>query len=88
MVFPSCTLAAMTDANPFEDLRRRLSEALRNSPAQDIEKNLHALLGAFFDRFDLAAREDLEVHKKLLERAQARLAELEARVTELEARKP
>ncbi len=78
----------MTDANPFEDLRRRLSEALRNSPAQDIEKNLHALLGAFFDRFDLAAREDLEVHKKLLERAQARLAELEARVTELEARKP
>ncbi len=78
----------MTEANPFEDLRRRLSEALRNSPAQDIEKNLHALLGAFFDRFDLAAREDLEVHKKLLERAQARLAELEARVTELEARKP
>ncbi len=61
---------------------------MRNSPAQDIEKNLHALLGAFFDRFDLAAREDLEVHKKLLERAQARIAELEARVAELEARKP
>jgi ubiquinone biosynthesis accessory factor UbiK len=69
-------------------LRRRVSEALRNSPAQDIEKNLHALLGAFFDRFDLATREDLDVHRKLLERAQAKLSALEARITELEARKP
>lgn len=78
----------MTDPHPLDDLRHRISEALRHSPAQDIEKNLHALLTAFFDRFDLAAREDLEVHKKLLERAQARLAALEARVTELESRKP
>jgi BMFP domain-containing protein YqiC len=78
----------MDERNPLEDLRARLAEALRNSPAQDLEKNLQALLSAFFDRFDLAAREDLEVQKKLLERAQAKLAALEARVTELEARKP
>jgi BMFP domain-containing protein YqiC len=55
---------------------------------QDIEKNLHALLGAFFDRFDLATRADLDLQKKLLERAQAKLAALETRVAELEARKP
>ena len=78
----------MIESNPLEDLRDRVSEALRASPVQDIEKNLQALLGAFFDRFDLAAREDLEVHKKLLERAQAKLAVLEARVAELEIRKP
>jgi BMFP domain-containing protein YqiC len=30
----------------------------------------------------------LEVHRKLLERAQAKLAALEARVAELESRKP
>ena len=78
----------MAEGSPLEDLRNRISAALRDSPAQDIEKNLHALLGAFFDRFDLAAREDLEVHKKLLERAQAKLAVLEARVAQLEARKP
>jgi len=76
----------MTDENPLEALRARISEALRSSPAQDLEKNLHALMGAFFDRFNLAAREDLEVHKKLLERAQAKLAALEARLAELEAR--
>ncbi len=78
----------MDDRNPLEDLRARLSEALRSSPAQDLEKNLQALLAAFFDRFDLAAREDLDVQKKLLERAQAKLAALDARVAELEARKP
>ena len=80
---------AMSDGrNPLEELRARLAEALRDSPAQDLEKNLQALLSAFFDRFDLAAREDLEVQKRLLERAQAKLTALETRVAELEARKP
>ena len=78
----------MADRNPLEELRERIGEALRASPAKDVEKNLNALLGAFFDRFDLAAREDLEVHRKLLERAQAKLSALEVRVAELEARKP
>ena len=78
----------MSDPNPLEELRHRISQALRDSPAQDIEKNLHALMGAFFDRFDLATREDLDLHKKLLERAQMKLAALEARVSELESRKP
>ena len=79
----------MAERNPLDELRERIGEALRASPANDVEKNLHALLAAFFDRFDLAARdEDLEVQKKLLERAQAKLAALEARVAELETRKP
>jgi len=76
------------DDKLFEDLRRRIDDALRNSPAQDIEKNLRALLAAWFERLDLVLREDFEVQRKLLERAQAKLAELEARIAELEARKP
>ena len=78
----------MTEKNVVEELKQRISDAMRSSPAQDLEKNLHALLVSFFDRFDLAARDDLEVQKKLLERAQAKLAALEARVAQLEARKP
>jgi hypothetical protein len=76
------------DSKLFDDLRGRLDEALRNSPAQDIEKNLRALLTAWFDRLDLVPREDFEVQKKLLERALAKLAQLEARIGELESRKP
>jgi ubiquinone biosynthesis accessory factor UbiK len=78
----------MPETNPLDELRMRIGEALRGSPAQDLERNLNAMLTAFFGRFDLAAREDLEVQRKLLERAQAKLAALEARVAELESRKP
>jgi len=75
------------DKRVFEELGERLGEAARNSPVQDVEKNLRALLGAFFDRFDVVLREDFDVQRKLLERAQAKLAALEARVAELEGKR-
>jgi BMFP domain-containing protein YqiC len=78
----------MAQANPLDELKARLAELLKASPARDLEKNVNALLASFFDRFDLASREDLEVQRKLLERARTRLEQLEARVAELEARKP
>ena len=78
----------MNDKRLFDDLSDRLNEAFRNSPAQDIEKNLRAMLSSWFDRMDLVMREDCAVQKKLLERAQAKLAELETRVAELERRNP
>jgi len=76
----------MNDKRFFDDLNDRLHEAFRNSPAQDIEKNVRAMLASWFDRMDLVMREDFEVQKKLLERAHAKLAELEARIAELERR--
>jgi BMFP domain-containing protein YqiC len=77
----------MTDKRLFDDLSQRLSDALRDSPVQDFEKNMRALLASWFDRMDLVLREDFDVQRKLLERAQAKLAELEARVRELESRR-
>ncbi|MGH8746681.1 MAG: accessory factor UbiK family protein [Burkholderiales bacterium] len=74
----------MIDRQLLEELGDRVSDAVRDSPAQDLGKNLRTLLLAFFDRFDLVAREDFEVQTKLFERAQAKLAALEARVAELE----
>ena len=74
------------DKHLLDELGSRLGEAMRASPAQDLEKNLHVLLVAFFDRFDVVAREDFDVQRKLLARAQEKLAVLEARIAELEAR--
>ena len=82
-----CYLRGMADKHFFDELSERMSEALRDSPAQDVEKNLKAMLAAWFSRLDLVLREDFEVQKKLLERAQAKLAELEARLADLESRK-
>jgi BMFP domain-containing protein YqiC len=78
----------MPDTNPLDELKARIAELLRAAPARDLEKNINALLSSFFDRFDLASREDLDVQRKLLERARTRLEQLEARVAQLESRKP
>lgn len=74
----------MIDRRVFEDLSERVSEALRRSPAADVDKNLRALLSSWFERLDLVPREDFEVQRRLLDRAQAKLAELEARIAQLE----
>jgi BMFP domain-containing protein YqiC len=78
----------MSGGPSLEEFRQRLGEALRSSPARDLEKNLQALLASLAERFELASREELEVQKTLLERALQRLALLEARIAELESRKP
>ena len=75
----------MIDKRLFEDFNARVEDALRNSPAADLQKNLRAMLAAWFDRLELVTREDFEVQRRLLERAQAKLAELEARIAELES---
>lgn len=78
----------MIDRERVEELREKISAALRSSPAADIERNLRALMGGWFERLDLVAREDFEVQRRLLERAQSKLQELEARIAELEAKRP
>ena len=82
-----CYFRQVIDKRFLDDLSARIDETLRGSPAQDIEKNLKALLASWFDRLDLVLREDFDVQKRLLERAQAKLAQLEARIAELEARR-
>lgn len=76
----------MIDKRVFDELHERVNEAFRDSPAADIEKNLKVLLTSWFNRLDLVSREDFDVQRKLLERAQAKLAELEKRLAEIESR--
>jgi len=69
----------------MDEFRERLGEAIRKSPAAELEHNLRALMLAFFDRMDLVTREDFEIQKALLEQARSRLAALEARLAEIES---
>ena len=80
-------LLSMIDKHFFDELNERIGEAFRNSPAQDLEKNLKAMLAAGLSRLDLVLREDFEVQQKLLERAQTKLVELEGRIAELEGKR-
>ena len=77
----------MLDPKFFEDISARISAALAATPAADLEKNLRAMLTAQFAKLDLVTREDFDIQKELLARAQARLAQLEARLAELETQR-
>lgn len=78
---------AMLDPKFLENISAQISAALAATPAADIEKNLRAMLTSSFARLDLVTREDFEVQKEILARAQARLATLEAKIAELEGRR-
>ncbi len=77
----------MLNAKIFEDLSDKLHEAVKNSPARDIEKNMRALLAQGFTKLDLVTREEFDVQAQVLARAREQLIALEARVTELEAQR-
>ncbi len=68
----------------LDDLSAKVSELLATSPAQDIEKNVRALVSSALGRLDLVTREEFDVQAKLLARAREQLAALEARLAELE----
>jgi ubiquinone biosynthesis accessory factor UbiK len=69
----------------FEDLQSKINQAIENSPAKDIEKNVKAMLSQGFAKLDLVTREEFDVQAQVLAKTRARLEALEARVAELEA---
>lgn len=74
----------MLNAKIFEDMSDKLHEAVKNSPAKDIEKNMRALLAQGFTKLDLVTREEFDIQTQVLVRARAQLNALEARIVELE----
>lgn len=74
----------MLDPKFLEDISAKISALIAKTPAADIEKNLRALLTAQLAKLDLVTREEFDIQKELLARAQARLAELEAKLAALE----
>lgn len=75
----------MNKPNFFDGLQQKINQALENSPAKDIEKNVKALLSQGFSRLDLVTREEFDVQTQVLVKTRAKLEALETRVTELEA---
>ncbi|MEQ1837161.1 MAG: accessory factor UbiK family protein [Candidatus Nitrotoga sp.] len=77
----------MINKNFLDEISAKLSKAVAQSPAKDIEKNARALLAQGFAKLDLVTREEFGVQTQLLSRTVQRLGELEAKVAALEAQK-
>jgi BMFP domain-containing protein YqiC len=74
----------MDKPNFLNDLQAKFQQAIENSPAKDLEKNMKALLSQGFSKLDLVTREEFDVQTQVLQKTRAKLELLEARVAELE----
>jgi BMFP domain-containing protein YqiC len=70
----------------FNDLQGKINQAIENSPAKDIEKNVKAMMQQGFSKLDLVTREEFDVQAQVLAKTREKLTALELRVVELEAR--
>ena len=78
----------MLDPKFFDDLARRLSDALpagAREIQQDVEKNLRAVLQASLSKLDLVTREEFDVQARVLARTREKLDQLEKTITALES---
>jgi BMFP domain-containing protein YqiC len=67
-------------------MQAKINQALENSPAKDIEKNVKAMMSQGFSKLDLVTREEFDIQAQVLAKTRAKLEELEARVAQLEAK--
>ena len=74
----------MLNPKILDEMSKKVSEVLAQSPAKDIEKNARALLASLFARLDLITREEFDVQQEVLKRTREKLAEMEKRMAELE----
>ena len=74
----------MDKSNFFSDLQSKINQAIENSPAKDIEKNVKAMMSQGFSKLDLVTREEFDVQAQVLAKTRAKLEALELRVAELE----
>ncbi|CAN7713468.1 accessory factor UbiK family protein [Pseudoduganella sp. LjRoot289] len=69
----------------FNDLQGKINQAIENSPAKDIEKNVKSMMTQGFAKLDLVTREEFDVQAQVLAKTRAKLEALETRLAELEA---
>ncbi len=72
--------------NFFNDLQDKINQAIENSPAKDIERNVKAMMTQGFSKLDLVTREEFDIQTQVLAKTRAKLEALELRVAELEAK--
>jgi BMFP domain-containing protein YqiC len=67
-----------------EERQSKVGDAIRNSPAQEIEKNVRAMMNQGFQKMDLVTRDEFELQAKVLSKTREKLEALELKVAEME----
>lgn len=67
-----------------EDMQNRIGDAIKQSPAKDLEKNVRSLVQQGFQKMDLVTRAEFDLQAQVLAKTRAKLEILEAKIAELE----
>jgi hypothetical protein len=69
-----------------EDVQKKVADAVKDSPAKDLEKNVRGLMNQGFQKMDLITRQEFDIQVQVLAKTREKLEALEAKVAALEAR--
>jgi hypothetical protein len=75
----------MFNSQLINDLSSKINDIIKNSPLQEVEKNINALIRGAFTKMELVSREEFDVQAEVLRKAREQLANLEEKLSTLEA---
>lgn len=67
----------------LDQVKSHLEDLAKNSPFQDMEKNLKSVVLAIFSKLDLVTREEFDTQQKVLLATRKKLEELEKLIKDL-----
>ncbi|MFZ8943494.1 MAG: accessory factor UbiK family protein [Methylophilaceae bacterium] len=76
----------MTNRKKIQEISDKIREVIKNSPIEDMENNINALLKSIFTKMDLINREEFDIQTEVLRKTRLKLEAMEAKLRELETK--
>lgn len=76
----------MVDRQKIQEISDKIREIIKNSPIEDMENNINALLRSMFTKLDLINREEFDIQTEVLKKTRLKLEVLEAKLKALETK--
>jgi ubiquinone biosynthesis accessory factor UbiK len=76
----------MISREKIQEISDKIREIIKNSPIEDMENNINALLRSMFTKLDLINREEFDIQSEVLKKTRLKLEALEAKLKALETK--
>ena len=76
----------MIDREKIQEISDKIREIIKNSPIEDMENNINALLRSMFTKLDLINREEFDIQTEVLKKTRLKQEALEAKLKALETK--
>ena len=74
----------MLNKDQIQNLSNKIRNLIKDSPINDIEDNINALLKSTFTKMDLVTREEFDVQTGVLKKTREKLEKLEEQLSKIE----